>query len=162
MTSEDQERELKRLEVFAYKNLKRNSIISIADGAVFAIGSGMLPVSTVIVYLIFSLQGFFASFANITWFNLILKLVPERQRSKYFGIRSSIGGLCETFGAFLMGRILKLLHFPYNYGLLFIISFLIMMLSLYIASMMKEIPVRKPKKEIDNKHYFRNMFLILK
>lgn len=240
MTSEDQERELKRLEVFAYKNLKRNSIISIADGAVFAIGSGMLPVSTVIVYfisnyvhsntligllttlnvllsnspqilvakklemlesykeyfikvallmrlmwfllaidvfvfattnellfvilfyLIFSLQGFFASFANITWFNLILKLVPERQRSKFFGIRSSIGGLCETFGAFLMGRILKLLHFQYNYGLLFLISFLIMMLSLYIASMMKEIPVRKPKKEIDNKHYFRNMFLILK
>lgn len=162
MTSEDQEREFKRLEVFAYKNLKKNSIISIADGAVFAIGSGMLPVSTVIVYfishyvhsntligllttlnvllsnspqilvakklemldsykeyfikvallmrlmwfllaidvfvfattnellfvilfyLIFSLQGFFASFANITWFNLILKLVPERQRSKFF------------------------------------------------------------------------------
>ncbi|ADQ07384.1 major facilitator superfamily MFS_1 [Caldicellulosiruptor hydrothermalis 108] len=240
MTSEDQERELKRLEVFAYKNLKRNSIISIADGAVFAIGSGMLPVSTVIVYfisnyvhsntligllttlnvllsnspqilvakklemletykeyfikvallmrlmwfllaidvfvfaaknellfiilfyIIFSLQGFFASFANITWFNLILKLVPERQRSKFFGIRSSIGGLCETFGAFLMGRILRLLHFPYNYGLLFLISFLIMMLSLYIASMIKEIPIKKPKKEIDNKHYFRSMFLILK
>ncbi|AEM73138.1 MFS transporter [Caldicellulosiruptor acetigenus] len=240
MTSEDQERELKRLEVFAYKNLKRNSIISIADGAVFAIGSGMLPVSTVIVYfisnyvhsntligllttlnvllsnspqilvakklemlesykeyfikvallmrlmwfllaidvfvfattnellfvilfyLIFSLQGFFASFANITWFNLILKLVPERQRSKFFGIRSSIGGLCETFGAFLMGRILRLLRFPYNYGLLFLISFLIMMISLYIASMMIEMPIKKPKKEVDNKHYFRNMFLILK
>nr|WP_232841531.1 MFS transporter [Caldicellulosiruptor acetigenus] len=240
VTSEDQERELKRLEVFAYKNLKRNSIISIADGAVFAIGSGMLPVSTVIVYfisnyvhsntligllttlnvllsnspqilvakklemlesykeyfikvallmrlmwfllaidvfvfattnellfvilfyLIFSLQGFFASFANITWFNLILKLVPERQRSKFFGIRSSIGGLCETFGAFLMGRILRLLRFPYNYGLLFLISFLIMMISLYIASMMIEMPIKKPKKEVDNKHYFRNMFLILK
>jgi len=51
VTSEDQERELKKLEVFAYKNLRKNSIISIADGAVFAVGSGMLPVSTVIVYL---------------------------------------------------------------------------------------------------------------
>lgn len=45
---------------------------------------------------------------------------------------------------------------------LFLISFLIMMLSLYIASMMKEIPIKKPKKVIDNKHYFRSMFLILK
>ncbi|WAM30968.1 MFS transporter [Caldicellulosiruptor naganoensis] len=240
MTAEDQERELKKLEVFAYKNLKKNSIVSITDGAIFAVASGMLPVSTVIVYfishyvksntligllttlnvflsnspqilvakklemletykeyfikvalimrlmwlllaidvflfaerneilfiilfyLIFSLQGFFTSFANITWFNLILKLIPERQRSKFFGIRSSIGGLCETLGAFLMGKILRLLWYPYNYALLFLIAFLIMMLSLYVFSLMKEIPMKKPKKEIDNKHYFKNMFLILR
>lgn len=240
MTAEEQERQLRKLEVFAYANLKRNSIISIADGAVFAIASGMLPVSTVIVYfishyvksntligllttlnvllsnspqilvakklevletykeyfikvalimrfmwlflaidvflfaerneilfivlfyLIFSLQGFFASFSNITWFNLILKLIPERQRSKFFGLRSSIGGLCETLGAFLMGKILSLLKYPYNYALLFFIAFLIMMFSLYIFSFMKEIPLKKPGKEIDDKNYFRKMFLILK
>jgi len=240
VTAEEQERELKKIEAFAYRNLKKNSIVSITDGAIFAIASGMLSVSTVIVYfishyvksntligllttlnvllsnspqilvakklemletykeyfikvalimrlmwlllaidvflfaernellfvilfyLIFSLQGFFASFANITWFNLILKLIPERQRSKFFGIRSSIGGLCETLGAFLMGKILRLLRYPYNYALLFFIAFLIIMISLYLFSLMKEIPQKKPKKEINNKHYFKNMFLILK
>lgn len=240
MSTDDQRSELKKLNVFAYRNLKRNSLISISDGAIFAIGSGMLPASTVIVYfisnyvksntligllttlnvllanspqilvakklemletykeyfikvaivmrimwfllaidvflfaersqvlfvilfyLIFSLQGFFSSFANITWFNLILKLIPEKERSKFFGVRSSIGGLCETLGAFLMGRILGLLRYPYNYGLLFLISFAIMMLSLYVFSFTKEIPLKKPKKEIDNKEYFKNMFSILK
>lgn len=75
--SEDQERELKRLEVFAYKNLKRNSIISIADGAVFAIGSGMLPVSTVIVYFISNYVHSNTLIGLLTTLNVLLSNSPQ-------------------------------------------------------------------------------------
>jgi len=116
----------------------------------------------ILFYLIFSLQGLFNAFTSFSWYNLILKVVPERYRSRFFGIRSTFGGIFETLGAFLMGKILKLLPYPYNYSLLFLTAFLIMMISLYFLMQIKEPVFKKPKIVLDKKEYYKNMLRILK
>ncbi|MEZ0536312.1 MFS transporter [Caldicellulosiruptoraceae bacterium PP1] len=234
------ERNLRQAYLFSMKKLKKNTILSITDGSIFAISSGMLSTGTVIIYFIshyvhsktmigflttinvllansaqifvtkkledlekykkslikyailmrltwfllavdiflfaeknnwlfvvlfytiFSLQGLCTAFTSITWFNLILKLVPEKYRSRFFGIRSTCGGIFETLGAYLMGIILKSFGYPLNYAILFLTAFIIMMISLSFVSLLDEPPLKKPKKQVDNKEYFKNMFMILK
>ena len=181
------------------KNLFKNSVLSIADGAIYAFAMGMVPLTTVIVYfmsnyvvsktvlgilstlhlllmftpqilmsrrleqlcsykpyvlifgaiyrilwlllgvdvllfaenrpmlfvvifyIIFSLIGLFSGFLDISFWNLIVKIIPNEYRIKFFSVRSTVSGLCEAMGALVMGLIVKSLPYPYNYGFLFII-----------------------------------------
>lgn len=222
------------------KNLFKNSVLSIADGAIYAFAMGMVPLTTVIVYfmsnyvvsktvlgilstlhlllmftpqilmsrrleqlcsykpyvlifgaiyrilwlllgvdvllfaenrpmlfvvifyIIFSLIGLFSGFLDISFWNLIVKIIPNEYRIKFFSVRSTVSGLCEAMGALVMGLIVKSLPYPYNYGFLFIIVAGIAFISFILVAYQYEPESPKKTEQVKWKDYIGKLINVLK
>lgn len=116
---------------------------------------------TVLFYLIYSFIGLSGAFASITWLNFIVKIIPTEYRGKFFGIRSTVGGIFESFGAILMGVIIRMFPYPFNYGVLFLAVFVLTMLSLFILSFSKEYESVIEPMEEKNTAYFKKVGYVL-
>lgn len=68
------------------------------------------------------------------WFDMFAKMIPTRKRGRLVGLRSSLGGV----GAFCSGLILTWLlahaSFPLNYGIAFLLAFVLQVASVIVQS----------------------------
>ncbi|NLA57569.1 MAG: MFS transporter [Firmicutes bacterium] len=80
--------------------------------------------------------------AGLTWTDIVGKCVPERQRGRFFGLMQAFGSLGAFCLGFLVTRVLEsdALSFPANYGILFILSFVLFMGSFASIALVKEPP----------------------
>ncbi|MDP4094191.1 MAG: MFS transporter [Bacillota bacterium] len=92
----------------------------------------------ILFYIIYSLIGLASAFSNISWLNFIVKIIPAHVRGRFLGIRSSIAGVFESTGALLMGLIIKILPYPFNYGILFLTVSALTFISFWVLSLSKE------------------------
>lgn len=117
---------------------------------------------TILFYFLYSLIGLATAFSGITWLNFIVKIIPEAYRGKFFGVRFSISGIFEATGSILMGVVVKKFSYPNNYGILFLIVFILSMLSLTILSLAKENESVKKNEDKEEIPYITRISKVLK
>lgn len=94
--------------------------------------------SAVIVLFFMTLAAFSGSFAIPTWLHFFAKTVEIPQRGRLLSIRQFTGSLMGIGAGVYIASILGKIPFPYNYGLLFFTTFVIMMISWWALSSVKE------------------------
>ena len=93
------------------------------------------------------------------WFDMIAKLTPVRIRGRMFAARSIIGAVLGIGGGALAAVILGSIVFPVNYGLLFLVAFLCMMVSYWFLGKLKE-ETESPRMA-EQRHYMETARVIL-
>ncbi|NLK22087.1 MAG: MFS transporter [Epulopiscium sp.] len=114
------------------------------------------------VYISYGLYSLLTGLINVTWTDMIAKVVPSRLRGRFFGIRTAITSGAEFLGALFCVVALGFLSFPFNYGLIFILVGVFTTLSYIVLMQMKEPDfVRNTNRESFLK-YAKNLLTILK
>lgn len=118
-------------------------------------------IGLLLFFLFFLLAAFVGSVNLPIWFDLIAKLTPVRMRGRMFAARSLVGALLGILGGALAAVILATLPYPFSYGLLFLLAFLMMMVSYWFLAVLKE-PVESRVKPEEERHYLHIAQRIMK
>lgn len=122
-----------------------------------------MPILFIILfYFLYSLIGLISAFTGITWLNFIIKIIPKIYWAKFFAVRSSISGIFEAVGSILMGIIVSRFPYPYNYGILFIVVFVISMVSLWALTFSHESETVTIEEKGNEGSYVSKMINVLK
>jgi MFS family permease len=112
--------------------------------------SAVLPILSLI-----GLAAFAAGFCMPGWHAFLAETVPLRARGRLFALRQSFGGMVGILSGILAAYILGQLIFPLNFGVLFLLTFILWMLSLTsIAFIIEE--DHTTRKHENFAHYFQN------
>lgn len=84
------------------------------------------------IYIIYGLYSLFTGLSNVTWTDMMAKIIPLRIRGRFFGVRTAITSSAEFLGSLFCIIVLSFFSFPYNYGVVFLLVGCSTMLS-YIA-----------------------------
>lgn len=96
------------------------------------------------------------------WFDLISKITPVKLRGRLFAYRSVLGAAMGILGGWIVSVILDTLSYPQNFALLFLLAFIIMMVSYLFLTQLIEKEPNPPKKTFSNKEFFSRLGLIIK
>lgn len=116
----------------------------------------------ILFYVLHTALGLVSAFSGISWINLIIKLVPNSHRIKFFSIRSTIGGIFEAGGALATGMIVNSMPYPYNYGTLFISVSLITFVSYAFLNCQREPESIKEITHMNWGQYIAKLVTVLK
>jgi MFS family permease len=111
-------------------------------GVVIILAFPHLPQHTnlILFFMLLSLCAFMGSLSSPNWFYLISKTVPVILRGRVIAIRQLIGSFLGIPSGIVITYILITFHAPYNYGMLFVIFFLISIWSLVFLNKVREFP----------------------
>ncbi len=98
---------------------------------------GTIP-ALILTYLMITWQGFGAGFTANPWQNLIGKVIPGDYLATFFGLQSSAANLLSSGSAVAAGLILEQVYFPSNFGMCFLIAFLLMIFSFIALGFTRE------------------------
>ncbi|MBI2418695.1 MAG: MFS transporter [Ignavibacteriales bacterium] len=93
--------------------------------------------AAVFLMLLF-IAAFTGSFAIPTWLHFFAKTVDVRKRGRLLSLRMFSGSLLGILAGFLISKVLSSFAFPVNYGILFLTTFLLMLLSFLSLSRVHE------------------------
>lgn len=113
-------------------------------------------------FLVFLMAAVAGSINLPGWFDLLAKLTPVQLRGRLFASRSFLGSLLGIAGGISAERILRSVVYPYNFGLLFSATFLLMMISYCFLLTLKEEEPNATKNELHYGEFFRGLPVILK
>jgi MFS family permease len=121
----------------------------------------LAPVAPTLTLLLFfallALNAISIGLAMPAWFDMIAKVIPPQRRGLLFGLGRGLGSLLGVFGAFVVGRILTTVAFPNNFALIFLIAFVVMMISWVGLALTREPPSTTVKPRIPIGRYFRQL-----
>lgn len=111
-------------------------------GVVVWTAGGVLPGPALLVFFsVLALAALGGSINLPVWFDLVAKLTPVRRRGRLFGLRMLFGSLLGVAGGGASIYVLRTLSYPWNFALLFMLAFTVMMLSyLWLLSLKEETP----------------------
>ena len=95
------------------------------------------------------------------WFDLVTKVTPVRIRGRMFAMRSIIGALLGVLGGSAVTYVLGFAPYPDNYGILFLLAFLVMMMSYGFLWLVRE-TTASAVKVAGNRESFADAVHILK
>ncbi|MEZ4863538.1 MAG: MFS transporter [Caldilineaceae bacterium] len=114
------------------------------------------PNLTLVLFLIFLAYGAFCmGAATPAWFDMIAKVIPTQRRGLWSGIGHGTGALLAVAGAYFVGYILDGFAYPNNFALLFLVAFVIMMVSFGGLALTREPPSTTVKERVTIGIYFR-------
>jgi MFS family permease len=146
--------------IFIIATAERIGILLIAASAQF---SGMLPDTFVLVFFLFAFSIYSSSFGLImpAYSDFISKAIYKR-RGLYYGVNQILGGGVGFIASLVATRILKTGSFPFNYRLLFWISFAASFISPFIIANFKEaeFPIQPQKKDV--RTYIKHIINVVK
>jgi MFS family permease len=138
----------------------------------FIISEMSASLALLIFFILFTVAAVGGSVHLPVWFDLISKITPVTIRGRLFAYRSILGGIFGIGGGWVAMVILGSVNYPSNFALLFLLAFIIMMISFYALTRLKEekptIPsvtqdliqnIRSIPSILAHEHNFRN-FLI--
>lgn len=96
------------------------------------------------------------------WFDMIAKVIPTKRRGVWSGVGHGLGSLLGVGGAYIVGMVLERYLFPNNFVLLFVIGFVIMMVSWGGLSLTREPASTTVKERISVKAYYRALPRLLR
>jgi MFS family permease len=119
--------------------LSRVSMLMVALSPFIHAGSaqGLLVVSILII------MSAPASFFNVGFIPMLADVIPEENRASVFTARNVIAGATTSVSVFLFGQMLNRMTFPVNYQIMFVIGWVVSMLSYYFLSRL-QVPDSKP------------------
>ena len=97
-----------------------------------------------LIFLTHSLFWLGEGCASLTWTDIVGKCIPEDQRGRFFGLSQAYGSIAAFGVGFFVKWVLdnEAWGFPFNYGLLFTVSFV-----LFMASLGSFVTVKEPDGE---------------
>jgi len=109
----------------------------------------LLPLQTdlVLFFILLSFSAFMGSLSSPNWFCLVSKTVPVIVRGRVIAIRQLIGSFLGIPSGVIITFILITFHAPYNYGILFVVFFLISIWSLVFLNKVREFPSEEPEAD---------------
>lgn len=108
-------------------------------------------------------MNFPAVVVNTMWTHLMGEIFPISSRGRVFGDRNFIVGWVTIAAMLLAGPLLDLISYPYNYGILFGLSFAGLMVSLYYLKQLKEERVETTSvSNVSHAGPFDGMFNVIK
>jgi MFS family permease len=96
------------------------------------------------------------------WFDLISKLTPVQLRGRLFAYRSVVGAVLGILGGVVVIIVLDSFSYPENYGILFLTTFIVMMISYVFLFFIKEEKPNPPQQLFSQMEFYRRLFSILK
>ena len=96
------------------------------------------------------------------WFDLISKLTPVQLRGRLFAYRSVVGAVLGILGGVVVIIVLDSFSYPENYGILFLTTFIVMMISYVFLFFIKEEKPNPPQQLFSQIEFYRRLFSILK
>jgi len=115
-----------------------------------------------LVYAAYAMQTLGGGFVATGWQELIARVIPIARRGLFFGAAYCLGGLLRILGGWLSGLLLVALIFPTNYGVSFLITFAIVMVSWGFLSQNREPPPPPARPSGDARAYGRKVIAILR
>ena len=97
-------------------------------------------------FLLFSVYSFGGGLGGVAFMDMVGKSIPAEKRGSFFGMRMLVGGGLSALAGLLIQRILSAYDFPHNFGVLFLIASVLIILALACVGMMRE-PVASVKPE---------------
>lgn len=91
------------------------------------------------------LTALFGSMSGLPWFQVYTKTVPVKLRGRLMGLRQLIGSTAGAAGGYLVGLVIQVLPFPYNFSLLFLFGFTFTMISFFFLTKIEERPTIHPE-----------------
>ncbi len=116
----------------------------------------------IIIFLGLAFAAFGGSINLPGWFDLISKITPVQLRGRLFAFRSVLGAAMGIFGGWVVSLILDSVSYPENFSLLFLIAFIIMMLSYSFLTFLKEEHPNHPQSNFTYKEFLKRLSNILK
>jgi MFS family permease len=101
-------------------------------------------------FFLFSIYSFGGGLGGVAFMDMVGKSIPPEKRGSFFGARMLIGGGLSVLAGLPIQRILDSYEFPHNFGVLFSIASVLIILALSCVGMMKEpvAPIRSEKRSI--------------
>ncbi len=100
------------------------------------------PSSAALLALAIALYAMFAAgsgLSGVVFLELVAKTIPPKRRGRFFGLRISLASMLSvTLGAGAISLILSSRRFPTNFGLLFLVSAVIVTVGLGFMAFMRE------------------------
>jgi MFS family permease len=109
-----------------------------------ALWTGLARYPMAMLLLFFTGLGLFAAtdgFASVSWFDILARAIPLRQRGRLIGLSQFIGGIAGVGVGALVGLILEQRPFPGNYALLFTLAGAALVPSAVALSLIREPPI---------------------
>ncbi len=116
----------------------------------------------IIIFLGLAFAAFGGSINLPGWFDLISKITPVQLRGRLFAYRSVLGAAMGIFGGWAVSFILDNVSYPDNFSLLFLLAFIIMMLSYTFLTFIKEEHPNHPQSNFTYKEFLKRLKAILK
>ncbi len=114
-----------------------------------------------VFFVMFTITAIGGSLHLPVWFDLVSKITPVTTRGRLFGYRAIVGGILGIGGGWLAMMILDAVTYPVNFALLFLLAFIIMMISFYVLTKLKEEQPTAPSAHQNLKQNIRNIPSIL-
>ena len=113
-------------------------------------------------FILFTVAAVGGSLNLPVWFDLIAKITPVKMRGRLFALRTVIGAGLGILAGWIVERVLSSMAAPHSFGLLFGITFGVMMVSYVFLLLLREgdQTVRSPK--IRYREYLRSLPTILR
>lgn len=96
------------------------------------------------------------------WFDLISKITPVQLRGRLFAYRSVVGALLGIAGGAAVIVVLESFGYPENFGILFMMTFVVMMISYIFLLFIREDKPNPPQQLFSHKEFYMRLFSILK
>ena len=96
----------------------------------------------IIFFFLFSIYAFGGGVSGVSFMDVVGKTIPQNKRGSFFGMRMFFGGGLAALAGILIERILRVYHFPKNFGILFLIAAVIIIFALLSFSLVKEPSVK--------------------
>lgn len=126
-----------------------------------------LPVSSVhkawLFITLVTLMNFPANVANVMWTQMMGEIIPTGNRGRVFGDRNFLAGWFSLGSMMIAGPLLDYIPYPYNYTLLFGLSFISFMIStIYLARMEEVMANEAPATSVRSTGVWEGFKLIFK
>jgi MFS family permease len=116
----------------------------------------------IIIFLGLAFAAFGGSINLPGWFDLISKITPVQLRGRLFAYRSVLGAAMGIFGGWVVSIVLDSISYPENFSFLFLIAFVVMMLSYTFLTFLKEEHPNHPQSNFTYKQFLRRLSIIIK
>ncbi|MBN2413080.1 MFS transporter [candidate division KSB1 bacterium] len=116
----------------------------------------------IMFFVIFAITAITGSINMPAWFDLVAKVTPVHLRGRLFAARSILGSVLGITGGWVVVHVLENINYPYSFGLLFLLTFIVTLISYIFVAMIREYYPNSKKKAIPHYIYFRRLTKILK
>ena len=96
------------------------------------------------------------------WFTLVFKVTPVKLRGRLFALRLTLGALFGIFAGGVAKIVLDSYSYPNGFSLLFLLAFLMMMISYTILAQLKEERISPPLNLVRYKEFLLGLPTILR
>jgi MFS family permease len=116
----------------------------------------------IIILMGLALAAFGGSINLPGWFDLVSKITPVQLRGRLFAYRAVLGAAMGIAGGWIVSIILDNISYPENFSLLFLIAFIVTMISYTFLTLLKEDQPNLPLRTFTYSEFVRKLGTIVR